>query len=62
MFHVKQIAATNQIFKLSYTQLRHQYAQLFGYEEKVVHHMFRLASKFFAQLRVLRSHAHWTMD
>ena len=37
--------------------LRHVFAHFFGDEEEVVHHVFRLAGEFLAQLGVLRRHA-----
>ena len=55
---VQQLGAADQFVKLADTQLGHDLAHFFRDEEKVVHHMLRLAGEFLAQFRVLRGHAH----
>ena len=49
----EQIGATDQVFKFSYADLRHEFAHFFGDEEEKIHDVFGLAGEFFAQYRVL---------
>ena len=53
----EQIGTADQVFKFSYTDLRHQLAHFFGDEEEKVDDVLGLAGKFLAQYRVLRCHA-----
>ena len=53
VFHVEQIAASDQIVEFAYADLRHQFAHLFGNEKEIVHHVFWLAGEFPAQNRIL---------
>src|SRR3546814_10053441 len=47
----------DHVVKAPYAQLSHDFAHLFGNEEEVIHHIFRLALKLLAQNRVLRCNA-----
>ncbi len=57
-FGVQQVGTADQLVEAADAQLRHDLAGFFRDEEEVVHHMLRFAGKLFAQLGVLRGHAH----
>ncbi len=56
--HVDEIGAADHVAEAAEAEPRHQATDLFGHEEEVVDHMFRLAREALAQLRVLGGHTH----
>ena len=58
--HIQTIALADHLVDRTETQLRHQLPNLFRHEEKVVHHMFRLAGEALAQFRILGGDPHRT--
>src|SRR5690554_1461604 len=56
--HVEQIDAADHVVEATDAQLRHDFAQLFGHEEEVVHNVLGLALELLAQHRILRGYAH----
>src|SRR5471030_1986573 len=54
---VEQVDPADQLVIRADAQLRHQLARLFGHEEEVIDHVFRLAGELGAQHRILRGDA-----
>src|SRR5690606_26053451 len=51
--HIQKIGTADEVIELPDAKLSHQFAYLFGNEEEVIDHMFRLACKALAQVRIL---------